>query len=71
MKQSKFKVDVWQHSDIEISKFTEDFTGYKGRPKARSFRNNYPEENIPKSLNYTNLGYVSRVMYQGYCGGCW
>lgn len=68
---TKFRAGVWQHSDIDVSKFIEDFTGYTGRPKARSFRNDFPDENIPESLNYTKLGYVTRVMYQGFCGGCW
>ena len=68
---SKFRAGIWQHSDIDVEKFIEDFTGYKGRPRARSFRNEFPDEDIPGSLNYTKLGYVTRVMYQGYCGGCW
>lgn len=68
---SKFEEDVWDHSDMEADEFSQEFNGYIGMRSARSSYEDYPSENIPRNLNYTALGFVSRVMYQGYCGGCW
>lgn len=69
--QTSFQMGIWENSDMSAQELTESMTGFIGRPRQKSVYEYEFPENVPSYLNYTQQGWVSRVMNQGYCGGCW
>lgn len=68
---SHFKMGLWEYSDLSAEEIKEEMTGFITHPKAKSvYEYEYPA-NVPAHVNYTEKGWVSRVMNQGLCGGCW
>jgi hypothetical protein len=78
--RSSYSCGTWMHFDLDLNSFIGNFTGYKKSilknnkkraatimKKKKSFKSNF----IPSSFNYTQQGYVTKVMYQGWCGCCW
>jgi hypothetical protein len=75
-RRSNFKCGIWLHFDLDLKTFVKYLTGFRGRPKFRSITSSNIKKGlgsvfIPSSLNYTQQGYVTKVMYQGWCGSCW
>lgn len=69
--KKSFKMGVWEHSDLSSQDIVEQMTGYIRKPKARSvFAHEFPS-NVPSSVDYTAKGWVTKVMNQGMCGGCY
>lgn len=67
---SKFEQGINNLTDIGHNLLMSSHTGYIARAKARSFRNlEFPPTEFPEYLNYADQGLVTRVIYQGYCGG--
>jgi len=68
--ESKFEQGITNLTDIGHVLFVSSHTGYIAKAKARSFRDfEYPSVELPEYLNYVDQGLVTRVSYQGYCGG--
>lgn len=67
--RSHFRTGIWNLTDMANDEFLANFTGYLSRPKFRSFSVDYQPANLPDYLNYVEEGLVTRVAYQGYCGG--
>jgi hypothetical protein len=66
-----FELGIWEHSDLSREEIVAEMTGFIRRPKAKSlYEFEYPSD-VPNYVNYTQKGWVSRVMNQGMCGSCW
>lgn len=67
---SGYKDGVSSLTDIEHDLFISTHTGYIATVQARLIQNvEFPPTKIPEHLNYVDEGLVTRVMYQGFCGG--
>lgn len=71
-KKTKFQLGVWDFSDFDEQEFrTSGLNGYKGRPRKRGYPADFDWDDIPENLDYTALGFVTDVQFQGLCGSCW
>lgn len=69
---SSFESNIWENSDLKPEDFDKmGLTGFIGYPKTKLIRISFPDRNIPRNVNYTAQGLVTKVYFQGYCGSCW
>lgn len=72
-----FERGIWEMSDLTTEKFNRVVNGYRKLVREKSADNDEFNEETQSTeyneeyhdyLNYTELGYVSKVQNQGYCG---
>jgi C1A family cysteine protease len=69
--RSKFKLGVWEYSDMTPQEIRKSMTGYVRRPKPKAiFQSEFPN-NASSYVNYVEKGWVTNVINQGRCGCCW
>jgi C1A family cysteine protease len=69
--RSKFKLGVWEYSDMSSDEIRKSMTGLVRRPSAKSvYQTDFPTD-VPSYLNYVEYGWVTNVVSQGICGCCW
>lgn len=69
---SSFESGLWTFSDFSSQDFENvGLYGFIGHPQIKQGFISFPNTNIPENLNYTAKGFVTKVLFQGYCGSCW
>ena len=74
---STYERGIWEMSDLTTNEFNRVINGYRREVRERSADYDELPEESPATeynkefhdyVNYTELGYVSKVQNQGYCG---
>ncbi|XP_028851625.1 cathepsin La [Denticeps clupeoides] len=74
MGKHTYRLEMNHFGDMTSEEFRQVMYGYKQRKDRRVQGSTFLEPNfvdLPKSIDYRDLGYVTPVKDQGECGSCW
>jgi C1A family cysteine protease len=72
--EEAYQQGVNEYSDLSVDSFNNKLNGFiqtELTERVLPIPNGLAMARIPRSLNYTALGYVTPVKNQGLCGSCW